>query len=157
MARRNSVPLRRAWEDRYRTPTVHDLLAGVDAGRADLVRWVRDSLRALEGVEEAVAWQGIPWRWSLSYTLPAAEHPWAYLVLQPSHPVLAIPITVEIIAELADKRYTRAIRDGIALAPMVGAVRWTQWELFSRTQAEEVMVLARRARDVRSAAAAQLA
>jgi hypothetical protein len=148
MARKSSIPSRKAWEDRYRTPTVQGLLLALDKPQLDLVQWVRAALCGMDGVEEALSWQGIPWRWTLSYAAASGERPWAYLVPQPTRPLLALPLDPEVVAEVAERKYSKLIKDGVLLAPVVGGVRWTHWELTSKMQAEEVLALARRAQAV---------
>jgi hypothetical protein len=79
--------------------------------------------------------------------------PWAYLVPQPGRPVLALPITEEVAASMSDRKFSRAVRDSVALAPLINGVRWTQWELTSRTQGEELLALARLSHQLCSGAA----
>jgi hypothetical protein len=144
MARRAWVTVRRAWEDRYHTPTVSELVGAVGKPQCDLLEWVRQQFRELDGVRELVVWQGIPWRWSLTYSVHRNQ-PWVYLVPQPGKPAIAIPLSQELAAEVAAKKFSKAIKDAVALAPLVGSIRWVQCDLTARTQGEDLVALARRA------------
>lgn len=145
MTRRLSVSARRAWEDRYRTPSLPDLVRGMDAQARDLFQMMRQHLGALPGVREQLGWEGIPWRWSLSYHLPGTAAVFAYLVPQPAKPLLGLPLAAGVLETVLGGRLSKPVREAILLAPAVGSVRWTQWELASKTQIEELAALVRSA------------
>jgi hypothetical protein len=141
MARKTAIPMRRAWEDRYRTPTQDELVRGMDGPARDLLQYVRERLRALPGVGEFLAWQGIPWRWSFSYRLPGEREAFAYLVPQPGKPLLGLPLGECAFDAVLESKISKPVREAILHAPVIGSVRWTQWELTSRTQGDELLVL----------------
>jgi hypothetical protein len=131
-----------AWSDRFRTPTVSDLLASFNKHLAGVVNHTRERLLAVDGVKEEVSWQGV-WNWTLVYRIPGeGERGWVYLVPDPSKPRLAIPVQDELIAELPVKKLSKFVRDGLAHAPSVDSVRWAHWEIQGKNQADDILSLA---------------
>lgn len=137
---------RNPWEDRFQTPGLDDLLGALAKPQLQLIDQAREGLLALEGVTESIAWLGIPWRWTLAFNLEgtAAEKPWIYLVPQPAKPLLALPMSSEMVQALPMRRLPKFIRDVIVLSPKVAGVHWMQWELSGRGQVDELVGLARR-------------
>jgi hypothetical protein len=134
--------VRLAWMDRFRAPSVSELFAPFNKQVCAILEHARARMLAVDGVKEEVSWQGV-WRWTLVYRIPGeGERGWAYLVPDPAKPRLALPVMDELIAELPMKKLSRVIRDGLAHAPTVDGVRWAQWEVQSRTQADEILSLA---------------
>lgn len=146
MSRKAPKP-RIAWEDRFGAPDASELLDALARPHTVLVEQARDGLRALGEVTESVVWHGIPWRWTFAFA-DEPERPWAYLVPQPGRPLLSIPLTAEVVTALPMKRLSKAVRDAIAGATLVGGVYWPQWPLTSRAQVEELVLIARRRAEV---------
>ncbi len=134
---------RSLWEDRFGRPTVESLLGACPRGVLPLIDHARERLKKVKGVSEQLVWQGIPWRWTLTYRHPLeAERSFAFVVPDPAKPRLAIPIPDRVLAEISLKKASKLLRDPILQAPIVGAVRWCQWELQSKALIEEVVELA---------------
>lgn len=106
----------------------------------------RESLIELAPVHEELGWLGIPWRWSFVYRpqapADAGDSAWAYVIPQPGKPLVALPITTDVLDALAGRRLPRYIRDGLAVAPRVGGTHWSAWEILSRQQLDEVIEFA---------------
>jgi hypothetical protein len=147
MARKTLYPAIRPWENRYRTPAAADLIAELEPAAAELFRHVRSGL-TLCAMGEVLAWHGIPWRWSFRYSLASDRTPVAYLVPQPDRAILILPLPASLASD-GEAKYSRHIRDVVALTPPVGGVRWTHWPLSSRSQADELILLARRSAEDR--------
>lgn len=136
---------RYAWEDRFRAPTLEDLRAPYTGLNARLFDECRDRLRDAGFLEEQILWQGIPWRWTFTYTGPHdADRPWAYIIPHPEKPLVATPLIEAVVAYLPWERLKRFIRDGLEGARQVNNVRWAVWELSNRTNLEDVFDLLRR-------------
>jgi hypothetical protein len=134
--------VRAAWMDRFKAPTADEMLGAFNKQMTGALQHLREKLLAVEGAKEEVSWQGV-WRWTLVYRIPGdGERAWAYLVLDPTKPRVAVPITDELIAELPLKKLSKFIRDGLAHAPVVDGVRWAQWELQGKGQADDLVALA---------------
>lgn len=133
---------RPAWANRFATPTLTALLHPLKAAHAPHVRHARAKLLAIQGMKEVVAWQGV-WRWTLVYTHPSLPgQVWAFLVPDPSRPLIAVPVAESVLPALPPKYLTRPVRDGLVLAPVVGGVRWATWEVTSNSLAENVLAIA---------------
>jgi hypothetical protein len=146
MSRRMQFPVRSAWEDKYRKPSAPGLIGEVAKPLQTVLEFARERLARLDGVSESLEWQGFPWRWSLVFRRARGapgERALAYLVPQPSRPLLVVPVPGELIERMERKRIARPVRDLVHLSPAVGPVRWCQFELSSRTFADEVMELVR--------------
>ena len=150
MGRKASVTIRKAWEDKYRVPTAADLLAALAGPHGELLRTAREALGQF--ATERIAWLGIPWRWSLVYSTPKGVRPLTYLVPQPGRPLMVLPLGGEVALDVLERKLSRPVRDAILHAPVVGEVRWTQWELTSKAQVEELLRLARAVREGNSLA-----
>jgi len=136
------VKARLAWEDRFRAPTWDELRGASNKQLAALLEHARERLLRLAGAREQLAWHGIPWRWSLAVRVPAdPDRPIAFLVPQPNHPRLAVPLSNEVLASIVTARLAKPTREAIVHAPLVGGVRWPSWELANRTQFAELLSL----------------
>jgi hypothetical protein len=142
---RRAIRARPFWEDRYTLPRRADLLSTFTKQQAALIQFVRDQLLGLPSVEETLSWRGIPWRWTLGYSLEGeADKPFAYLIPSPGRPIFAIPIGPGQLEAACPAKASRPVRDTIAGAMQVGGIRWPQWELTSRTLSEDLIAVARR-------------
>lgn len=134
---------RSLWEDRFGRPTIESLLAACPRSVLPFIDHARERLKKVKGVAEQLAWQGIPWRWTLTYCHPQElERAFAFVVPDPAKPRLAVPIPDRILAEVPLKKASKPFRDAIQQAPIVGAVRWCQWELQTKGLIEEIVDLA---------------
>ena len=134
-----SVRARVAWEDRFRTPKIDELLEVFNKQTLPALEFARAKLLEVAGVREDLSWQGIPWRWCLTYRVGSAERPWAYLVLEPNKARLALPLTADAVSRLPARKMSKTIRDAIAQASQVGGVYWASWELTSKALSEELV------------------
>jgi hypothetical protein len=142
---RKIVKPRIAWEDRFAAPGAAELLAPLAKHHATLMQQAREGLGALEEAAESIVWHGVPWRWTFAFaSKDEPERPWAYLVPQPGRPLLAMPLSGEVIAALPMRKLSKTVRDGLVLASLVGGVYWPQWMLVGRAQVEELVGIARR-------------
>lgn len=143
---------RSPWEDRFTTPTEESLLADVVPPGAGAMREVLEKLAALTGLERTVAWQGVPWRWTIvfrrageeaSLTPPPA---FAYVIPHPVQPGVCVPLTAAVASTLPMKKLKKGIRDVLVHAPVVDGVHWASWELAGdgAVEAADVVEIAER-------------
>ena len=133
------------WEDQFRTPSLEDLRGHYTRQLSNLLESARSRLLAFAGVSEEVAWQGVPWRWTLIYRCPDdPTRAWAYLVPHPAGPKISLPLTAEMVERLPMRRMKKFVRDGVLGARRVDSVYWATWDISSREQLEEVLDLAKR-------------
>lgn len=154
-------PSKPAWTNKFQTPTVQMLRDGYPKAVHGVIDAARAALNDLEGIDETVAWNGVPWRWTLVYHVhqPAATprgrrvaaatggpppRPMAYLIPDPTRLQLCVPLTREQIAGLPIRRFKKSVRDGIVFARAVAGVSWPTWDLPSRAAVEDVSDLLRR-------------
>lgn len=139
--KKNLIP-RKAWEDRFRTPTADDLFDGLNKQFASLVETAREKLMAHPGVTESLSWQGLPWRWTLIYRQPQDNgRGWVYLVPDPTKPQIAMPLTAESVKVLPLNRLKKHVKDGVTQARLVDSVYWATWEITGKTQLAEILEL----------------
>lgn len=131
---------RAAWEDRFRRPTVDELFDGLNKQLSSLAESWRARMRETPGVREELAWQGIPFRWTLVYRNDA--RPVAYLVPQPVKAYVAIPIASDAVNRLPLRKLSKPVRDSLGAASLVNGQYWAQWELQSKAQLDELMLIA---------------
>lgn len=138
---------RSAWENRFRCPGHDELVEHYPKLVAALFTHARQRLIALDGPGEVLAWHGVPWRWSYAYRLSGEDSSapaFAYLVPMTPQPVISLPIRTSQAGELPLKKLSKFVRDGVLFASDVGGLLWAQWELTSKTQADEIVDLAAR-------------
>lgn len=146
---KSRIKPRIAWEDRFHTPTLDELLEGYTKQHSQLIDQARQGVLALDSVTEVIAWHGIPWRWTLAYGIEGSqERPWAYIIPQPAKPLLALPLSGEFVETLPMRKLPKFVRDSIPLAPRVAGVHWVQWELTGKSQVDDLIALTRRKHEV---------
>ncbi len=139
------------WSDRFRQPTTDELLSALPASEAEPFHMARAGLLAIDRCEEHLGWEGIPWRWCLSYRItPAEDHPsgvrpapFAYLIPEPTQPKLCVPLPTSVIAALKPRQVAKTVREGIIASSPVDGVFWPTWHLQTKTGAEELLALIR--------------
>jgi len=135
--------VRPPWEDRFQTPTADDLIRCLENEQRQAFELARGSLLEIDSLEEHLAWRGIPWRWSFSYRLADQnEPPLAYLVPEPGHPRLVLPLAADAVSSQALSRIPKSLRGPIIHAPRVGETRWTAWELNAPGQVSDLIEFA---------------
>lgn len=134
-------PARAPWEDKFSAPTWTVLREAFPKPVVPVLEHVRERLLSVTGVRETLSWHGIPWRWSLRYQAEGEAVPMAFLVPNPAKPLLAVPMTMGQIDRLPQRRLPRTIRDAILHAVEIDGVRWPAWEITSKAQADEVLML----------------
>lgn len=144
-----------AWENRFLTPSFIELKGGQNKTMGMLLEAARDRLLAFEGVRSEIAWQGIPWRWTLVFRVEGEEAvAFAYLVPEPGKLQIAVPLRREFLESLQVKRLPRTIRDRIVFASEVAGVFWARFEFASRGQLDEIVDLLQRKQAFTAAPAA---
>jgi hypothetical protein len=154
-----------AWEDKFRVPTLQELLGHFhdkqigqlfEAARGELLACGRAAEGGLAGsgaISEAIAWTGVPWRWTMVYTCDSPahallglqpSHAWAYLVPDPVKVQICIPMSIPLIQMLPARRLKKFIRDGIIHARAVAGVHWPCYEVTARAQLDDIVDLAQR-------------
>lgn len=134
-----------AWENRFQTPEVEDLGSHYNKQVRNLIDSARELLSGFDGVEEQVSWEGLPWRWTMVFTMPNdPTRAWAYLVPHPEAPQLSVPLTGEMIDALPLRRMKKHIRDGVAFGTRVDNTLWATWEITSKSHLQDVLDVAKR-------------
>lgn len=131
---------RAAWEDRFRRPTVDEVLEALNKQLLSLAESWRERMSETPGVREELSWQGIPFRWTLVYR--NESRPIAYLVPQPVKAYIAIPIAADAVNRLPLRKLSKPVRDSLGAASLVNGQYWAQWDLVSKAQLDELMLIA---------------
>lgn len=134
---------RSLWEDRFARPTTEQLLGACPKTLSGVLDYARECLSGLVGVQEELSWQGIPWRWTLVYRHESDRtRAFAYLVPDPLKPRLAVPIPNVLVSSLPIKKVSKYIRETVVQSPVVGSIRWCQWDAQTNGNVDEVIALA---------------
>lgn len=135
---------RSAWSDKFQMPSLQDLRLGLAKPLQSVFDDAREAITELDGISEQLAWQGVPWRWTLVYNLTEQSgegRSLAYLVPDPQRLQICVPLTQEQIEKLPIKRMKKSIRDGVVFARSVAGVWWPTWEIASKAALDEVLEL----------------
>jgi hypothetical protein len=128
------------WADRFAKPDLKQLHAHYDQPASQLFESARESVARSEAVQERLAWQGLPWRWTLVFEHPAdPTRALAYLVPDPQSVKISVPLTTEMIQRLPLRRMKKTIRDGIEAGNRIASVVWACWDVGSENQLEEII------------------
>lgn len=125
------------WRNQFAQPTTDLLLDEIESERRKLFDLFREGLLALDACEESLDWHGIPWRWSLEYTIGTVTR--AYLVPDPERPCVAMPIRAAEIDAINLRSLSRPVREGVVNAAYVAGVLWAEWELTAATQVNDLL------------------
>jgi len=126
-----------SWRNQFAEPTTDALVAEVESDPRKLLNLLRKGLLALDKCEETLGWHGIPWRWSLEYTVKGETR--AYIVPEPERPALAMPIRAAEIDAISLRSLSRPVREGVVNAAYVAGVLWAEWELTAATQVNDLL------------------
>lgn len=134
-----------AWENRFESPEPEDLGSHYNKQVRNLIEAARERLFKYEGVEEHISWEGLPWRWTMVFTLPNdPTRAWAYLVPHPDAPQLSVPLTGEMLDTLPLRRMKKHIREGVQFATRVDNTLWPTWDITSKSQLDDVLDVVKR-------------
>ncbi|MBL9002506.1 MAG: hypothetical protein JNK25_15355 [Phycisphaerae bacterium] len=123
---------RRAWDDRFHTPSAGDLVSAVEKQWRTAFSHARECILRDADVSEVVAWQGV-WKWTLTYRhVFFPERAWAYLIADPAKPRLCVPMSDVAIDGLNVAKTPKFVRESLAFAPIVDGVRWPVWDVQTR-------------------------
>lgn len=132
------------WRNKFQTPRVEHLVADLPEGVVPIFEELRGELGGLKHVRESLGWLGIPWRWTLAFTVRGRHRePVGYMVPDPDRPLLCMPLCAEQVCSIAVSEMTRTQRDGLLEGYKVGERVWGHWVLAPDTPVEELLVLAR--------------
>jgi hypothetical protein len=144
---------RTAWEDRFRTPSLEELREQYNRQVLSLVDMALDRLRGYGDLSEDLAWQGLPWRWTIIFrSAKDGTNAWAYLVPDPEKPKLSMPLTAEMVQAMPLHRMKKHVRDGVLLSRLVDGIYWATWDLTGKDQLKDVLELVDRKRKLTIAA-----
>jgi hypothetical protein len=133
------------WEDQFTEPTLEDLLAAYPKPNRQLFEHARGFMLGLDDVTETLGWQGLPWRWCLTFEIPKdPTRAWAYLVPDPERAKVAIPFNGEMLQAMPMHRFKRHLKDVFAGSMDVGGKFWPTFDISSRSQLEDVLDLVKR-------------
>ena len=96
-------PSRQLWEDRFSAPSADGLFGALPAASGVPLAALRKTLTSEYECRETLGWRGLPWRWTLSYSLPGSrqeQEPVAHLVPNPAAPTVIFRLSHEGFAEL---------------------------------------------------------
>lgn len=137
---------RLSWEDKFRRPAAAELFAHYSSKQlASVAETARNRLLEFTEVRESIQWQGMPWRWTFTFTCELdPTRAWAYLVPDPVKLQLCIPLTTQMVQCLPMRRLKKVVRDGIVYSKFVAGTYWPCWEIPTKSSLDELLDLAAR-------------
>ena len=133
------------WEDQFRTPSLEELRSHYNRQLGQLVTSAREKLLSFDEVREDLEWMGLPWRWTMVYRCPDdPTQAWAYLIPHREKPLIATPLSQDMIDALPMSRLRKFIREGLDSGRMVAGTRWVAWDVTNKTHLDLVIELLKR-------------
>lgn len=141
------------WHNQFQSPrpSASQLRAGFDKPMQTVFDAVRETFLSMDGLSEAVAWHGVPWRWTLVYQCQedrprhaletSTTRAFAYLIPDPARLQVCLPLTGDQVVALPTGRLKKSSRDTIVFARTVAGVSWPTWTVDSRAAIEEFRAL----------------
>ncbi len=146
---------RTAWEDRFKTPSLEVLRQQYNRQMVNLLDAALERLRGYGELNEDLAWQGLPWRWTITFRSAHDNgRAWAYVVPDPEKPKIAMPLTAAMVHAMPLHRMKKHVRDGVLLSRLVDGIYWATWDLTGKDQLKDILELVDRKRKLSHAAAA---
>lgn len=136
--RASTIKAKPAWANRFAMPTIAELRAGLSGEAAPVFDHARRVLNDLPGVIESLKWMGVPWSWSLAYTVAGEHDGWAYLIPEPGRLLVAATLPADRLGEIQVKKLPRFVRDGLMQTQVVGRACWPTWVVTSGVQVEDI-------------------
>ena len=138
MATLEHTELLAAWSDRFRTPSLVDLVAPLPRPARTAVLHATQTLVKGRGLRERLRWHGV-WRWSCAYEANAgADRAVAYLIPDPNRPRMCIPVTRDAANMLPARKTPSYVRQELASCPAVDGVLWPIWTVESKQMISEL-------------------
>lgn len=126
------------WHDRFARPDDTDFEHLYEPDRLDVLGQLRDMVGTRTGAKPTPEWRGIAWRWTLVFTRPDEQEPWAYIIPADERPIVALPVPANPLSPAELKKTPGFIRDRVLHAPRVGQICWVELPIDSQTQAAEL-------------------
>lgn len=136
------LPIAQPWSDRFRTPSIDDLLACLPRTLRPATDAARQRLLMNDSLQEHLRWLGI-WRWSLAYEAASGSSPEAYVIPDPRIPRICVPLDATAVARLFGHPCPAFVRDVVERCATVAGVRWATWDIESKSMVERLLDLLR--------------
>ena len=153
------VSRRSTWEDRWREPTVEQLLADLKDHHRTPIEWLLEHAHNLGGVEQHLRWYGKAWKWTLELTFSDAEGQdlgtLAYIVPSPERPLVCVSLDADTYDQLPMRRLNKYIREGLRSAKRAVTLYWASWTPTSASDAEHLFDLLKRKHRLRRGESSQ--
>lgn len=128
------------WTDEFNTPTIEGLRDLVELDAKKAFDKSRTKIMALgEDLSEGIYWYGDCWFWTISYTLPQLDEPFAILIPSPEDFQIASPLQGDFLDQLSTRRLKRFVRDGLELAMPPHRTNWAIWSTPTPPTVEDVV------------------
>ncbi|MEL6497586.1 MAG: hypothetical protein AAF937_12105 [Planctomycetota bacterium] len=119
-------PSKNPWHDRFALPKDSDLMQLYEAEQLEVFELLNAMIGSRTGGKPTHQWRGIAWRWTLVYSRPGEDEPWAYVIPAEGCPLVALPVPANPLAPAELKRTPAFIRDRVLHAPRVGQICWIE-------------------------------
>lgn len=140
-----------AWENKFVTPTLEECLDPYLPHVRQLFDDARARILAHNPILEEFGWQGLPWRWCLTYRLPGEHHhDFAYLVPNPEKPRIAMPFSESELQSMPLHRFKKHLKDALAHSVKTGRTHWATFEITSKPQLDDILDVVRRKHSILS-------
>ncbi len=139
---------RTAWSDRWRQPTMKQLIEIQKEQHQKLLTELIEKLGDFEGVDQDLIWYGTGWQWTFRYTL--SDHNGgepanlAFVVPRPESPMVCLPLVASVIEQLPIKRLSKFIREGIKSAKCAVKLHWAIWTPNNQSEVDDILDLIKR-------------
>lgn len=134
-----------AWEDKFRQPTYEQMVEHHPEPMLALLVDARERLTKLETMTEAIEWNGLPLRWSLTYRMPGdPTRAFAFVAPDPMGVRIVMPFAGSMLQAMPLHRFKRHLKDVFANSQDVGGLFWTDFLVTAKPVLDDVLDVARR-------------
>lgn len=130
------------WEDRWRQPSLEQLLHPLDASTRKLFEQMLEGLDALADARAEVVWFGAGWNWTIVYR--HGDSDLCYLIPKPIEPVICIAMSDAQIDALPIRRLARPVREAIKIARFAIEKHYAYWSPTASADIEGLLDLTNR-------------
>ena len=147
MATPTTPPTRSAWQERWKQPTLEQLLELLKPHQRRNFEVLMAFMNESPHLKRDITWYGTMWKWTIHYQYAdgrGQEAQFLYLVPNVEQPLVVLPMTAAFIESVPLRRLSKFVREGIRSAKCAVDLHWATWTPGPESEANQLVDLLRR-------------
>ncbi len=143
----NNPPARTAWQERWRKPTLEQLLELLKPHQRRNFEVLMAFMDESSRLSRHITWFGTGWKWTINDQYrdeQGNEAQFLYLVPNVVQPLVCLPMTAAFIETVPLRRLSKFVREGIRSAKCAVDLHWATWTPGPESEANQLVDLLKR-------------